>query len=197
MYYGYFNRPIFTVYSKLRITAKQDKSASSGEGQWLAVSHDLSNWNMDLGNSFINYSYIIFNIIKLPRKYIANGSYDINLFMDPQFIGRGYKFDDYINGNKSNEIDFNISQSAIRYDRDHNTFYTIAAPVVKDKDGNESFASENEKIAIKFEEQKYFKDLKFLFGSYQTSNTQFEGSTDITKEAYIKALELYQKYKKD
>lgn len=190
LYYGYFNRPIFTVYSKLRITAKQDKSASSGEGQWLAVSNDLSDWNMDLGNSFINYSYIIFNIIKLPRKYIANGSYDINLFMDPQFIGRGYKFDDYINGNKNNEIDFNISQSAIRYDRDHNTFYTIAAPVVKDSDGKESFASENEKIAIKFEEQKYFKDLKFLFGSYQTSNTQFEGSTDITKEAYIKGVAL-------
>ncbi len=190
LYYGYFNRPIFSVYSKLRITQKQDLSQSSGEETtWLAVSHDLEDWEMDLGNSFINYSYIIFNIIKLPRKYIANGSYDINLFMDPQFIGRGYKFDDYIKGNKNNEIEFNISQSAIRYDRDNNVFYTIAAPVVGSGD-SETFASENEKIAIKFEEQKYFKDLKFLFGTYQTSNTQFEGSTDITKEAYIKGVAL-------
>ena len=179
LFYGYYSRTLFSNYSKIRI-----EGITETRPDW---NPDISAAQLELDNSFINYSSKIFNTIKLPRKYIANGSYDINLFIDPQFIGSGWEYDKYIKGERDEEVKFNISQSAIRYDKDNDLFYTNAAEYNKE---DNTFETTNKKFVIKFEEQKYFKNLKFLFGSYQTKNTQFEGLTDITKEAYIKGITL-------
>ena len=45
-----------------------------------------------------------------------------------------------------------------------------------------------EKIVIKFAEHKYFKNLKYLFGAYKTEYNQEEGSSYLTKEAYIRSI---------
>lgn len=48
--------------------------------------------------------------------------------------------------------------------------------------------SKTEKIVVKFAEHKYFKNLKYLFGAYKTELHQDEGSSELTKEAYIKSI---------
>ena len=48
--------------------------------------------------------------------------------------------------------------------------------------------SKTEKVVVKFAEHKYFKNLKYLFGAYKTEYNQEEGSSDLTKEAYIRSI---------
>ena len=179
LFYGYSIYNMISIYGKEEI----EKRENEGNG-WTAISSDLSQYYMDTSNSIIGYSKIVINTINLPRKYLADGSYNINLYIDPKFIGTGYLYDDYIKGVTSKEVQFNISQSAIKYDEDNDLFYTIAATYNSESKQWE----DNKKIVIKFEEHKYFKDLKYLFGAYKTELIQNEGSTTAIKEAYIRSI---------
>lgn len=188
IFYGYSSYSIFSTYGKAAVEYREKFPGLENEEdptKWAAVSNDLSDYYMDISNSFIKYTSSIYNIIDLPRKYITEGSYELNLFIDPQFIGEGYLYDSYINGDTSSAVKYNISQSAIKYDSDNDLFYTTAK--VYDESTKE-FADVNSKIVVKFEEQKYFKDLKFLYGAYKTELTQSEGSTSTTTEAYIRGI---------
>lgn len=48
--------------------------------------------------------------------------------------------------------------------------------------------SKTEKIVVKFAEHKYFKNLKYLFGTYKTELSQDEGSSAVTTDAYIRGV---------
>lgn len=48
--------------------------------------------------------------------------------------------------------------------------------------------SETEKIIVKFAEHKYFKNLKYLFGTYQTELSQDEGKSEVVTDAYIRSV---------
>ncbi len=48
--------------------------------------------------------------------------------------------------------------------------------------------STTEKVVIKFAEHKYFKNLKYLFGAYQTELSQNEGASEVTTDAYIRSV---------
>lgn len=48
--------------------------------------------------------------------------------------------------------------------------------------------SKTEKVVVKFAEHKYFKNLKYLFGTYKTELTQAEGSSELTRDAYIRGI---------
>lgn len=178
LFYGYSTYNIISIYDKARIENRE----AAGEG-WIAISNDLSEYYMNTDNSIINYTNKIYNTIQLPRKFIADGSYELNFYVDPKFVAMGYDYNSYLNGEKK-EIKYIISQSAIKYDEDNDLFYTVAAYA----DDNDNWIETPTKVVVKFEEQKYFKDLKFLYGAYKTELTQSEGSTSTTKEAYIRSI---------
>lgn len=80
---------------------------------------------LDLSDSVMNYTSKIFNTISLPRNHIADGSYNINIFLDPHFTAEGYKYKDYLSkGKNADKVKYCISQSAIRYDKTNDLFYT-------------------------------------------------------------------------
>lgn len=178
LFYGYSTYNIISIYNKKVIEERE----AAGDG-WLAISNDLSEYYMNADNSIINYTNNIYNTIQLPRKFIADGSYELNFYIDPRFVATGYDYDSYLSGEKK-EIKYIISQSAIKYDEDNDLFYTVTST---SEDGT-NWTETATKVVIKFEEQKYFKDLKFLYGAYKTELTQSEGSTSTTKEAYIRSI---------
>ena len=122
VFHGYFTYPLI----KRECVELYDKDPDSFK-QTMTTS---DKYKMDDSNSIIKYTTQVFNSIKLPRNHIADGSYDFKIFIDPHFISKGYRYDDYVkNGVNANEIDYCISQSAIRYDNKHEVFYTNAAVV--------------------------------------------------------------------
>ena len=179
LFYGYSIHNMISIYDKKKIEEKESSD-------WHAINKDLSEFYMDLSNSILKYVTQLLNTIKLPRKYIAEGSYDINFYLDPQFVAEGYDYKCYTNPNECHKkIKYNVSQSAIKYDEKHDVFYTYAHTY--DTKTN-SFSEDIKKIVVNFEEQKYFTNLKLLSGAYRVDDTQYEGDTKITKQASISAI---------
>lgn len=145
--------------------------------------------SLDLSNSIINYSSSIVQSVQLPRKFINEGSYDINIILDPQFVGEGYLYDSYIKGDISekSKVKYNISQSPFFYDSVNSVFYTNAK-IATESNNSTTWSQDDYKIAVNFEENKYFKNLKILYGSYILKNSQKEGSTAIDTTAYIEGI---------
>lgn len=179
LFYGYSIYNMISIYDRKEIEKKESST-------WHAVNEDLSEFYMDLSNSILKYVTQLLNTIKLPRKYIAEGSYDINFYLDPQFVAEGYVYNKYLETKGDcRRIKYNISQSAIKYDEKNDIFYTYAHTYDAETNG---FSENIEKIVVNFEEQKYFKNLKILYGAYRVDDTQYEGDTKITKQASISAI---------
>lgn len=140
--------------------------------------------SMDLSNTIINYSQKILNIINLPRKNITDGSYSIDLFIDPKFTAYGYCYDKYLSTGEKDKVKYFISQSAIKYDSDNNEFYTTANTI---KDGKVSDGTM--RVMIDFAENKYFKNLKWIYGEQVTRTSQSSGSSNLTEETYITPIQ--------
>jgi hypothetical protein len=122
VFHGYFTYPLI----KRDCIELYDEDPESFR-QVMATSDE---YIMDNSNSIIKYTSQVFNSIKLPRNHIADGSYDFKLFIDPHFVSTGYRYDDYVeNGVNAATVDYCISQSAIRYDKKHEVFYTNATVV--------------------------------------------------------------------
>ena len=122
VFHGYFTYPLI----KREYVEKYDENPEEFR-QIMATS---DKYKMDCSNSVIEYTSQVFNSIKLPRNHIADGSYDFKLFIDPHFVSTGYRYDDYVKqGVNSATVDYCISQSAIRYDKKHEVFYTNATIV--------------------------------------------------------------------
>ena len=122
VFHGYFTYPLI----KRDCVKLYDENPDS----FKLIMTTSDKYKMDYSNSIIKYTTQVFNSIKLPRNHIADGSYDFKIFIDPHFISKGYRYNDFVeNGVNANEIDYCISQSAIRYDSKHEVFYTNAAVV--------------------------------------------------------------------
>lgn len=123
---------------------------------------------------------------ELPRKYL-NDDYEFNITLNPQFIGKGYPYTDTTgkydeNGipNESQETSIEISKGAIYYDEENETFFTWTYEVNEDVENTYAADSKSEvlhkldengeeklkKYAIKFEENKYFKNILESSGAY-------------------------------
>lgn len=123
-----------------------------------------------LGFNTISIIDNVISKIQLPRKSITDGSYDFEITLDPKFIGLGYKYlngapnkyDDGGNEDISKITSFNLTKSAIKYDSENDEYY-----VVSNEFSNGKFSNTDEKFAIKFNEQKFFKNIVHSVGAYQ------------------------------
>lgn len=118
--------------------------------------------------------------ISLPRTCITDGSYSFEITVDPYFLSEGYLFSDDDTVDYSKAVKFCISENAIYYDDTLSCFYTNAKIYE-----NGEFASAASKIALKFEEQRFFKDTKFISGVYKVNNTQEALSADVKQTATL------------
>lgn len=114
--------------------------------------------------------------INLPRGYITEGSYNFNLVIDPHFISTGYLYsDDGLTVLKDNEVQFCTTKGAIYFDSDNNMFYTFSN--VMDDKGN--LDSKSHKVAIKFNEQRFFKNTLKVPCVYQVRNALVSGEQTV------------------
>lgn len=144
--------------------------------------------------------------ITLPRKFITEGSYNFNYIIDPQFLATGYLYtssssnsrgldgydqipnDNFDTIDKSTEVKFNITRGAI-YKDDTNNEYYVFTDKIYDENGEELNDSDTlKKVAIKFAEQKYFKNTLYITGVYQVEQDMQSGSDSIGKTATISAI---------
>lgn len=141
---------------------------------------------------------------QLPRKCITEGSYNFDYIINPEFTGQGYKYIlsndedaayvvgedgeyDSIKNDKyetigTEQVTFDITRSSIYKDEKNDAFYTFSDKI----NGEEQ--DELKKIAIKFAEQKYYKNTTYLTGSYKNISSQESGSDKITHTPIIRAL---------
>lgn len=144
----------------------------------------------------------ITNVFQLPRKFIAEGSYDLDFIVDPKFKSTVYKYEDYVEYKKGNIFDLEpyeqtrcITGSAIFYDKDYDCFYIQDQYIdtAYERAGGEITDSSNtvitEKYVIKFNENKFFKNANYSAGSYQLIQSQTEGSTSVTYTPTIKSVD--------
>lgn len=114
--------------------------------------------------------------INLPRGYITEGSYNFNLTVDPHFISTGYLYtDDGLSIRKNTEVKFCTTKGAIYYDSDNDAFYTFSNLLKSDG----TFDNKTTKVAIKFNEQKFFKNTLKMPCIYQTKNTLVSGEQTV------------------
>lgn len=137
--------------------------------------------------------------IKLPRKCITEGSYNFDYIIDARVNCTGYLYGsstsneiayqaedgdttDYDKIENDNfdiiikdEVTFNGTRSAFYKDDENDVFYTYTDIV----NGVQYPANELKKVAIKFEEQKYFKNTTTLTGVYKKVLQQSSGSANI------------------
>ena len=154
-----------------------------------ALEDDIIN-NLMVDSSLITLNYKSINSIvdllsteiQLPRKFITQGSYDIQLIIDPKFIGTGYIKDDSGELNTSSTVYYNISKSPVFYDTDLNMFYTKSDIYNYDSTSQTYTISDktDQIIYLKFDEQKYFKNVKFITGSYKVNNKEDSDATYAT-----------------
>lgn len=114
--------------------------------------------------------------INLPRGYITEGSYNFNLVIDPHFISTGYLYsDDGMSIIKDKEVQFCTTKGAIYFDSDNDAFYTFSN--VMNSEG--TLSPEVHKIAIKFNEQKFFKNTLKVPCVYQVKNALVSGEQTV------------------
>ena len=128
------------------------------------------------------YQNVITNI-SLPRTCVTDGSYNFEITVDPHFLSEGYLFSDDETIDKSQIVQFCVSENAIYYDDTLQCFYTTAKVY-----SNGKFADTQSKIALKFEEQRFFKDTKYINGTYKVEKSQENLSTDIIETATLSPI---------
>lgn len=138
--------------------------------------------------------------IDLPRKCITEGSYNFDYIIDPNFIAEGYLYSSSISNekglegydiiendnfdivDKTNTVSFNITRGAIYKDDVNDEYY-----VWTDKVNGQKY-DKLKKVALKFAEQKYFKNTLYITGAYTVKNEQKSGSADIVETPTLETL---------
>lgn len=127
---------------------------------------------------------------QLPRSYITPGSFKFNFILDPKYISTGYKYeDDGTTIVKALEVEFDTTKGSIYYDDLNDAFFTYSNILKKDDNNDTKFEEETSKIAIKFNEQKFFKNVTYVTGSYQVVETLEKGKTVTTKVPRITEIQ--------
>lgn len=123
--------------------------------------------------------------IKLPRSYVTEGSYNFNITLDPHFISSGYLYNTDGNIDKSKEISFCTTKGSIYYDSVNDVFYTHS----NIQDANGKLTSDVFKVAIKFNEQKFFKNTLRLPCVYQVKNALVSGEQSISQTPVLSGID--------
>ena len=127
------------------------------------------------------------SVIDLPRSYITEGSYNFNITVDPHFLSEGYLYEDdglTLNQDDDHLVTFCTTKGAIYYDDTNEVFYTFSN--VQQSDG--TLSSETSKVALKFNEQKFFKNTLKIPGIYQVTNTILTGESEQTQTPTFKSI---------
>jgi len=131
----------------------------------------------------------------LPRRFITEGSYDFKFTVDPKFIGEGYSYNDNGTINYDKPCTFEITHGSIYYDQDNEAFYMYSRKNGVDSNNfnqnvdNPNFGDKLEKFAIKFNEQKYFKNVLNTVCVYQLKESLDSDNSKITTTPTLSALE--------
>jgi len=141
-------------------------------------------------SSSVNYPYTVPRIIDkttssftLPRNCIAEGSANFKFIVDPEFISIGNRITEldgvYTKG--TDEVHFDITASAIFYNSDLDEFYVKSYEYTYNSltEKWEKASDTQEMFAIKFADQEYYKNLHYMYGTYQLKKSQISGSSDI------------------
>lgn len=138
--------------------------------------------------------------IYLPRKCITEGSYNFDYIIDPNFTAEGYLYSSSLSNekglegydviendnfdivDKTNTVSFNITRGAIYKDDVNDEYY-----VWTDKVNGQKY-DKLKKVALKFAEQKYFKNTLYITGAYTVKNEQKSGSADIVETPTLETL---------
>lgn len=124
----------------------------------------------------------------LPRRCITEGSYNFKYTIDPKFLSTGYLYSNWVSykdsGTSLSEVKFNVSKSPIYYDSDYDCFYTTSDTY----DDNGTITQEDAKIVIKFQEQKFYKNVMYLDGAYEVSTSQGDLTSDTESTATISSI---------
>lgn len=171
-------------------------------------------YNLAIGNttsadiSFLKELNTGVTEITLPRKCIAEGSYNFDYTLDAGVTCTGYlyttssantvgltsndtQYDIIENDNfdiiSEDEVTFNATRAAIYKDEANDAFYTFTDKYT-DVDGNVHTFDNLKKVAIKFEEQKYFKNTTYLSGVYKTVASQSSGSSEIINTPTLRQI---------
>ena len=131
----------------------------------------------------------------LPRRFITEGSYDFKFTVDPKFIGEGYSYNDDGTINYDKPCTFEITHGSIYYDQDNDAFYMYSRKNGVDANNfnqnvdSSDFGDKLEKFAIKFNEQKYFKNILNTVCVYQLKESLDSDNSRITTIPTLSALE--------
>lgn len=191
-----YTGPTITVKPNYNIYIADEESSPT-------IAHDVSPV-FDISNNVTE--------IKLPRKCVAEGSYNFDYIIDAGLTCTGYLYStshsnevsysedtnhtefDYIENDnfdiidKSSEVSFNITRGAIYKDEDNSAFYTYTDMYTDDNGEQHTCFDKLKKVAIKFEEQKYFKNTINISGIYKNNFSQASGSSDITETAVLQEV---------
>ena len=144
-------------------------------------------------DSYCGINTLLGNInseINLPRGYITEGSYNFNIAIDPHFISKGYKYlDDGMTIDKSKEVEFCTTTGAIYFDSRNNAFYTFSNILTTDDEGKETLSDDVHKVAVKFNEQKFFKNTLKVPCVYQIKNALVTGEQTVKQTPVLTNIE--------
>ena len=138
--------------------------------------------------------------IKLPRRCITEGSYNFDYIIDPQFISEGYLYTSSLSNekglegydiiendnfdiiDKSQTVSFNLTRGAIYKDDTNNEYYVWTDNI------NGQKYDKLKKVALKFAEQRYFKNTLYITGAYTVNNELQSGSSTVISTPTLEPL---------
>lgn len=126
------------------------------------------------------------SVIDLPRSYITEGSYNFNITVDPHFISDGYLYDDdltTLHKDDAHLVRFCTTKGAIYRDDLNDSFYTFS-----NLEENGKLSEESYKVALKFNEQRFFKNTLKVPGIYQVRNSILTGEKEPTQTPTFKSI---------
>ena len=151
---------------------------TDSEGKTYSVYTDTSQVSITNRIDSINSTFT------LPRRFVTEGSYDFNFTIDPKFVGEGYLYNEDGSIDYSRPCTFNITKGSIYYDQQNESFYMYSNVINATIPGQKL-----EKIAIKFNEQKYFKNVLNTACVYQVKDSLESDKSTVTSVPTLSAID--------
>lgn len=171
----------FTLDRNKRFVFSQDmKKFNNVAEEYMNILLGISNYDEFNKLSIVNNIDKANYYFDLPKKYIAEGSYNIKTIINPEFISRGFLYNED-NTIKNTEVSFITTDSAVFYDEANAEFFVYARYYQDDN----NITKEKHKIAVKFNEQKYFKNVLHSFGRYLLTTKENGATFEEHPQIYI------------
>lgn len=130
----------------------------------------------------------------LPRRFVTEGSYDFKFTIDPKFVGEGYPYKEDGTIDYSSLCSFYLTKGSIYYDQDNDAFYMYSRDLKEYDNFNQDvddpdFGNKLSKFAIKFNEQKYFKNVLNTYCVYQLKDSLESDTNKVVSTPTLSSLE--------